>query len=445
MSPNAQLSDLSVTLLVVVFTILGGWLLYIGRRRRVGGDPHCRKCNYILHGLSSDRCPECGSLLSPASIVYGEPQRRWKTFLAGWLVLLPLGIFISIGGVSQLQDVDWYHYKPTYFVLRDLNSGRAPDQQRAWTELMRRDADKSLSANTRDALVRFALVRQAHAAQPTNSLDIDTINYLGGRCLAKDLPADQLTKFFQQSIRTKLAVRNTVVFGDWVPYLTIHDGLGPTQGGFWTRLSSGGLQLDGRKIDGPSGGSASYSGFGAGSWGTSTKCPPPGKHELTVTVHIEIFNGSMNGPGTITLEYQCDRTMTGSFEVVATKPANLIQPVFDPKLAAAMKAAVTLQAFRYSLKDHMFDGMIRFNNPPMNLAYDVIARYGGKEHPLGEVTYHFPAGTGGYSTSGSVPDPPPATVDVILRPSEKAAVDTVDIYSYWNQEMVFPNVPVARR
>ena len=178
--------------------------------------------------------------------------------------------------------------------------------------------------------------------------------------------------------------------------------------------------------------------------GTTTKCPPPGKHELSVTVHIEIFNGSMNGPGTVTLEYQCDRTMIGSFEVVATKPANLIQPVFDPKLAAAMKAAVTPQAFRYSLKDHMLEGTIQFNNPPMNLAYEVIARYGGKEHRVGEVTYHAPAGTSGYSTSGSVPDPPPATADVILRPSEKAAVDTVDIYTYWNQEMVFPNVPVAR-
>jgi len=376
--------------------------------------------------------------------VYGERRRRWKTFLAGWLVLLPLGIFISIGGVSQLQNVDWYHYEPTYFVLRDLNSGRAADQQRAWTELMRRDADKSLSANTRDAMARFALVRQASVVAPYNPLDTDTINYLGRRCLAKDLPADQLTKFFEQSIRTKLAIRNTVVLGDWVPYLTIHDGWGPTQGNFWTKLSSGGLKLDGRTIDGYSGGSGSYTGFGSGSLGTSTKCPAPGKHELCVTVRIEIFTGSMGAPGASTLEYRSDRTITGNFEVVATRPANLLQPVFDPKLAAAVKAAVTPQAFSYSRKDRMLGGMIQFNSPPVNLACDVIARYGGKEHQISEVTYHAPGGTNGYSISGSVPDPPPATVDVILRPSEKAAEDTVDIYSYWNQEMVFPNVPVSR-
>jgi hypothetical protein len=445
MNPNSHLSDLSAILLIVVFAILGGLLLYIGRGRRVGDEPHCRKCNYLLHGLSSERCPECGSVLLPAAIVYGEPRRRWKTFLAGWLVLLLLGILIISGGVDQLQNVDWYHYKPTYFVLRDLNSGRLVDQQWAWTELMRRDADKSLWAKTRDVMARFALASQANAAQPYNSLDIDTINYLGRRCLAKDLPADQLTKFFEQSIRTKLAIRNTVVFGDRVPYLTIHEGLGPSQGNFWTKQSSRGVALDGRIVGDASGGYGTYSGFGSGSLGTTAKCPSPGKYELSVTVRIEIFNGPMNPPGAATLEYQCDRTMTGNFEVVATKPANLIQPVFDRKLAAAMKAAVTPQNLRYSRKDRMLDGMIQFNNPPMSLAFEVIARYGGKEHRLGEVTYHSPAGVSGYSTSGSVADPPPATVDVILRPSEQAADDTVDIYSYWNQEMVFPNVPVARR
>jgi hypothetical protein len=224
------LIDLSANLDIVFLAILGSLLLYVGRRRRVGGAPHCRNCNYLLHGLSSERCPECGSVLSSAAIVYGEPRRRWKSFFAGWLVLLLLGFLVFTGGISEFQSVDWYHYKPAHFVLRDLNSGRAPDQQRAWTELMRRDAAKSLSADVRDAMARFTLTQQANAVQPYNSLDTDTINYLGARCLANDLPADQRTRFFEQSIRTKLIVRNPVVAGDRVPYLTIHDGLGPTTG-----------------------------------------------------------------------------------------------------------------------------------------------------------------------------------------------------------------------
>jgi hypothetical protein len=35
-------------------------------------------------------------------------------------------------------------------------------------------------------------------------------------------------------------------------------------------------------------------------------------------------------------------------------------------------------------------------------------------------------------------------VDIILRPSEQAARDTVDQYRFWNQELVYPNVPVAQ-
>ena len=181
---------------------------------------------------------------------------------------------------------------------------------------MRRDADKSLSANTRDVMARFALARQLNATQPYNSLDIETINYLGARCLSKDLPADQLTQFFDQSVKSKLVVRPTVIAGDRLSYLVIHDGLGPATNNFWTRLTSQSISIDGHQIEGPSGGSASFGGFGTGSWGTTTKCPSAGKHELSLTLRIEIFTGPMDLSGTTKFQYQTDRTLTGKFEVL---------------------------------------------------------------------------------------------------------------------------------
>jgi hypothetical protein len=441
----APLTDLSANLNIVFLAIVGSLLLYAGRRRRVGDAPHCRNCNYLLHGLSSERCPECGSALSADAIVYGEPRRRWKTFVAGWLVLVLLGILVFTSGISQLQSVDWYRYKPTHFVLRDLNSGRAPDQQRAWTELIRRDAAKSLSADARDVMASFALNRQANAAPIYNPLDIDTINYLGARCLLKDLPADQLTRFFDQSVRTKLVVRPTVIAGDRVAYLAILGHQGPNTNNFWTRLTNRSISIDGHQIDGPSGGSTSFAGFGSGSWGTSTNCPSAGKHELSLTICAEVFTGQMYLPGASTLQYQTDRTLSANFEVLPVRPVNLIRTIFDPKLSAVVKASLSPRDFRYRLKDHFLDGTIQFTNPPMNLAFDVIALYGGKEHRLSEMTYRVSPGTGGYGVSGFFTDPPPAKIDLVLRPSEKVAADTVDIYSYWNQEMMFPNVPVAQQ
>src|SRR5580698_4285631 len=98
LSITPPLTDLSANLNIVFLAIVGSLLLYAGRRRRVGDAPHCLNCNYLLHGLSSERCPECGSELSSAVIVHGEPRRRWKSFIAGWLVLLLAGILVFTGG-----------------------------------------------------------------------------------------------------------------------------------------------------------------------------------------------------------------------------------------------------------------------------------------------------------------------------------------------------------
>jgi hypothetical protein len=368
-----------------VFSAFGGLLLYTGRARRIGNDPHCRKCNYLLHGLSSERCPECGSALSPAAIVYGEPHRRWRSFLAGCLILLMCAALLLTGATSGLQNVDWYQYKPAYFVLKDLNSSLPADQQKAWTELMHRDRTSSLSPKTRDKMALFALTRQANAAQPYNSLDFDTINYFGARCLAKDLPADQITRFFDQSTRMKLSVRPKVVKDDRVPFVAAHDGLGPATNNFWTKLVITSVIIDG-KDQRTGGGSCAYGGSGAGSFGSDINCPTPGKHQISVTMHVESFIGLMGSISSSTLEYQSDQTMTANFEVLPLKPPNFIHAIFDPKLTAAMNAALKPGDFNYSAANHSLNGEIYFKNPPISAAYEVVARFGGKDHSLGEVT-----------------------------------------------------------
>lgn len=37
-----------------------GWVLVTWQEARGDGETRCRKCNYILRGLSEPRCPECG-------------------------------------------------------------------------------------------------------------------------------------------------------------------------------------------------------------------------------------------------------------------------------------------------------------------------------------------------------------------------------------------------
>jgi hypothetical protein len=433
-----------IFLLIFLPLVLAVPLLIRGRRRRVGSEPHCRKCDYLLHGIESERCPECGSALSPKTIVHGERRRRVPSFIGGWLLLL-LGLAIVIAAATvQVQQIDWYEYEPTHFVLKDLASQNNATVIKAWHELTRRDALGSLSAGVRDKLVQFAIAQQGKAAAPYSPLDTDTINYLGSRITAGDLPKDQQTKVFEQSVQTNLLIRPRVLQGDSIPYLFAHQGLGPTNGSYWSTLSERGGAIDGRIEPNENiGASGSDSGFGSGSFGSSLSPLPPGKHQIALNFRIQIFRGTMNvGPST--LLYQADRTLTGSVEIVTKEIGLPIQPLFDPKVAASVNAAISPGSFTYSSKNKFLDGEIRINNAPVNLAFDVFARYDGAEHPLNAVTYRANSGLWQFGVNSQPPLPPPKTIDLILRPSEAAARNTVDLQNYWNRELVFPAVPVTR-
>lgn len=57
----------------------------IRQRRRIVGEPHCRRCNYCLRGIAGDRCPECGA---PAvQPIIGKPT---------WRRALPFALPLSI-------------------------------------------------------------------------------------------------------------------------------------------------------------------------------------------------------------------------------------------------------------------------------------------------------------------------------------------------------------
>lgn len=81
---------IAIALLLIA---LGGLsLLVIGLRgRRVGDEPRCGKCEYILLHLESRNCPECGTEITPASTVIGQRKRRVGLVVAGvTLLILPL-------------------------------------------------------------------------------------------------------------------------------------------------------------------------------------------------------------------------------------------------------------------------------------------------------------------------------------------------------------------
>jgi len=98
-----SLAVINFSIVVIGITLLhaGAFCIRIGHwPRRTGTDPFCGKCDYVLLGLESERCPECGQFLSPRTIVRGHRRRRGAvTFMGGVLVLL--GLLFAVASTSD--------------------------------------------------------------------------------------------------------------------------------------------------------------------------------------------------------------------------------------------------------------------------------------------------------------------------------------------------------
>ncbi len=311
-----------------------------------------------------------------------------------------------ISQTPLLQSVNWYQYKPTYFVLWDLKSPSAIDVQRAWTELIARDQAGSLSAASRDAMVRFALARQANGPTPPAALDNAVVDYLAARCTAGDLPADQQNKFFDQSVRTFPLLRTRAVLGDPFPYGVSYQVSVGSHSNFWGNAAYSNCSIDGKIVSGLSIADTEFSSPGGGfSSNTTTNSPPVGKHAFAETLHVEIFSGSMQRPPGGPALFTTTRVLTGRFEVVPAGSKGVIKALFDPSQEAAVNAAVSAADFGYAHGSRQLNGSINFTNPPVDLAFDVFVRYGGKEYSMGQVNCRGGPGMDGYGIVAVVSDP----------------------------------------
>jgi hypothetical protein len=207
-----------------------------------------------------------------------------------------------------------------------------------------------------------------------------------------------------------------------------------------------GAQIDGKTIRGWSGGSSSGAGLGSsGAIGTSFECSTVGKHWFEQAVHVELHTGPFDGNDPSNLVFQQVCKLSGPFEIVAQPPAGDFSVIDDPKLHDLIQSKILPQQFKFGVHNQFLQGQFKMDNAPANLAFDVIARFGGKQVSLGSIVCGKGAGTD-YSVSGSVghldPTSQPTTINLILRSSEKVARQTIDMHDMWRGELVYPDVPV---
>jgi hypothetical protein len=162
-----------VTLLIMGLILLhaGAFLLRLAWfPRRIGETPHCRSCGYILEGIDSDRCPECGQHVSPRTIVRGQRVRRpYLAAIACLLVLL--GLTASILTLTdRFRAIDFYSYKPTGWVIADLRSADYAVRWEAWVALDGRMKQGKFDERHRDGLDEVAIQLRSSAGRLADAI-----------------------------------------------------------------------------------------------------------------------------------------------------------------------------------------------------------------------------------------------------------------------------------
>ena len=421
-----------------IFIVVGFVLLKRGRwPRRVGQTPHCPKCDYILTA-DQTRCPECGTTVGPANFVHGErPRRGGLAFTGGVLALLGVAM-IGLFASGIVQNIDWIRYKPLSWLLNDLASGQPSVDQTAWAEIQRRIAAGLLSDDAQNAVVDKGLAVQT-LPTGTASRNVAILNFIAGRYLQQKLSAAQADAFFAGMLKVGLSARSIVGARSPLPFIVTGAGRGPD--GWWLRVRTLEAQIDDgpiQKLGGGSGGSF-------GGWANGSSAQPVkivGKHRLRVKVELATDvdrGGGVSWDENAPVARRVTQDLFADFEAIAGKtPIATVTAPPAQTLRPLLKATLTRSPGQAS---HVW---VNVNTPglPVDAAFDVFVRIEGKDFRLGSINFHRGAASG-FGTGGEgVPADAPANVDVILRSSQDAARDTLDMTSIWNGEIVIARVPL---
>ncbi len=235
--------------------------------------------------------------------------------------------------------------------------------------------------------------------------------------------------------------------GDPVPYKISESSRIGGSGSWWVRFDYTSMNIDGGR-ERPCGGSSSMSGVGSGGSSMSTvssiDCKTPGEHQLNAKCNVQLRYGPF-GSEASEMVYVGDRLLSTKFITVAQRTK--FDLVNDPKLAPAIQACMKPMGFRIGAGGQWIQGSLGIVAPPVNLAFAVFARIGGKEFSLGTMTCNKGASSG-YEVRGNTltlrATTWPTTFDLILRSDEQAGRGTVDMTGIWKGELVFPAVPLAK-
>jgi hypothetical protein len=437
---------------LVASAAIGLLLLVIGLRgRRLDDHPICRKCRFDLVGvyLAVERCPECGSALSPRAIRTGRRRQMRSPIALGLLLVLVGAGGGGILGWRWAAAFDWNTLKPVWWLEAELDEARGgPASDAAMRELARRVFNGGLSGPRVDTLAARALAAQADQATAWTTPWGDFLQAVWSN---GELDESQVEAFFRNAPTLHVETRPRALAGQKVPLALVNTG---SRVG---RNSEVVLSFEAPEvsIQDSSGQSSPIHAVG----GTMFSLLRP----QSSSSRIQIPMPSEPGTYTIMAKYRFganvpnlpawERVFTTTVQVV---PAGtlVIELLADegarPEIEAAIKATVALRS-PDSRGLRPADLRLEVERAPLPVGFDVFMRYTAPgdsdrtaETAAGQIA--APARQSyGFALDVELPAEFDATsIDIVLRPSPVAAHRSTFVTQIWDGEVVLRDVPVRQ-
>lgn len=356
MPPSTTHFPISAVCTAAFVALCGLWLVFRRSRRRVGSDPHCHHCDYLLIGITSGRCPECGRPIDPRGAARGRRRGRRIRILIG-VVLLAVAPSITWRPVGDWwQSIYWYRYRSTSSVMQDLRHGSGqpppannPFESQNWfshgwlseevdlarvalDELLRRDKAGKLSPEYRCEIDEMALATMS--APITTPVQYYLHNELIERLIAGKLPAEKEAAIYQHAVTIGLSAQPVVMLWDVVP-VKINFQTRVFNGGLGAEVTYKAVRIDGKEVDAPNltkWDQRRSLGYGSSNDDRQISYSTLGQHRIDLDVRIDIRAWSSGYPGQGVTVHSEMRTVSTSFsEIRPTPPVKTVRFVCDPR------------------------------------------------------------------------------------------------------------------
>ena len=169
---------------------------------------------------------------------------------------------------------------------------------------------------------------------------------------------------------------------------------------------------------------------------------PSGEYPVEAHTRVEIFHAPL-GSATLTV-WSKDIALKTTLKVVPQDASEMVKLTDNPQVAELIKKSLRIERFTKK-PDGSYELGVHIEKSPINVAFSVFARAGGKEFRMGDMAADTQTNGGTFMHPYNIGDIPAGKVTLIFRSDPAVARKTIDLVEIWKGEIVLEDVELAEQ